>query len=31
VRVQGAETQGLVMVPPMRIRDFAFTSLSDAV
>jgi predicted Zn-dependent protease len=31
VRVQGAQTQGRVMVPPMRIRDFTFTSLSDAV
>jgi predicted Zn-dependent protease len=31
VRVQGAETFGRVMVPPMRIRDFTFSSLSDAV
>jgi predicted Zn-dependent protease len=30
-RVQGAQTQGRVMVPPMRIRDFTFSSLSDAV
>lgn len=30
-RVQGAETQGKVVVPPMRIRDFTFSSLSDAV
>jgi predicted Zn-dependent protease len=31
VRVQGTQTQGRVMVPPMRIRDFTFSSLSDAV
>ena len=31
VRVQGAETVGRVLVPPMRIRDFTFSSLSDAV
>jgi len=31
VRVQGSQTQGRVMVPPMRIRDFTFSSLSDAV
>jgi len=31
VRVQGSETFGRVMVPPMRIRDFTFSSLSDAV
>ena len=30
-RVQGMQTQGRVMVPPMRIRDFTFSSLSDAV
>lgn len=30
VRVQGDETQA-VMLPPMRLRDFSFTSLSDAV
>ena len=31
VRVQSDETFGRVMVPPMRIRDFTFSSLSDAV
>jgi predicted Zn-dependent protease len=31
VRVQGAETVGRAMVPPMRVRDFTFSSLSDAV
>jgi predicted Zn-dependent protease len=31
VRVQSAQTQGRVMIPPMRIRDFTFSSLSDAV
>lgn len=31
VRVQGAQTVGRVLVPPMRIRDFTFSSLSDAV
>jgi predicted Zn-dependent protease len=31
MRVQGTQTQGRVMVPPMRIRDFTFSSLSDAV
>jgi len=31
VRVQGTQTRGRVMVPPMRIRDFTFSSLSDAV
>ena len=30
-RVQNAETFGRVLVPPMRIRDFTFSSLSDAV
>ncbi len=30
-RVQSAQTQGRVMIPPMRIRDFTFSSLSDAV
>jgi hypothetical protein len=29
-RVKG-EVLGNVMIPPMRIRDFTFTSLSDAV
>jgi predicted Zn-dependent protease len=31
VRVQGAETVGRVLVPPMRLREFTFSSLSDAV
>ncbi len=31
VRVQSAQTQGRVILPPMRIRDFTFSSLSDAV
>ena len=31
VRVQGDDDVRRVMIPPMRIRDFTFTSLSDAV
>ena len=31
VRVSGGETRFAMMVPPMRLRDFTFTSLSDAV
>lgn len=31
VRVQGDEAQFGMMIPPMRLRDFTFTSLSDAV
>ncbi|MBA2457391.1 MAG: TldD/PmbA family protein [Gemmatimonadales bacterium] len=31
VRAQGAQTAGRVLLPPMRIRDFTFSSLSDAV
>jgi predicted Zn-dependent protease len=30
-RVRGSETQGPAAVPPMRIRNFTFSSLSDAV
>ena len=30
-RVQSAETAGRVLAPPMRLRDFTFSSLSDAV
>lgn len=31
VRVGGDETNLRMMIPPMRLRDFTFTSLSDAV
>ncbi len=31
VRVKGDEDDTLMMLPPMRLRDFTFTSLSDAV
>jgi len=31
VRVRSGEGDMLMMVPPMRLRDFTFTSLSDAV
>jgi predicted Zn-dependent protease len=31
VRVRGSQTQGRAMVPPMRIKNFTFSSLSDAV
>ncbi len=31
VRVQGDESPFAMMVPPMKLRDFTFTSLSDAV
>lgn len=31
VRVQGDESSLAMMLPPMRLRDFTFTSLSDAV
>ena len=31
VRVQGPGGGGGVLVPPMKVRDFNFTSLSDAV
>jgi len=31
VRVQGDESQFIMMIPPMKLRDFTFTSLSDAV
>ena len=31
VRVGGDETNLSMMIPPMRLRDFTFTSLSDAV
>lgn len=31
VRVQGDETNLIMMIPPMKLRDFTFTSLSDAV
>ena len=31
VRVQGDESSTVMMLPPMRLRDFTFTSLSDAV
>ncbi len=30
-RVQGDESPFIMLVPPMKIRDFTFTSLSDAV
>jgi predicted Zn-dependent protease len=31
VRVQGDEAPFVMMIPPMKLRDFTFTSLSDAV
>lgn len=31
VRVQGDESPFVMMIPPMKLRDFTFTSLSDAV
>jgi predicted Zn-dependent protease len=31
VRVQGDESPFVMMLPPMKLRDFTFTSLSDAV
>ena len=31
VRVGGDESSMVMMLPPMRLRDFTFTSLSDAV
>jgi predicted Zn-dependent protease len=31
VRVKGDEASIVMMIPPMKIRDFSFTSLSDAV
>lgn len=31
VRVAGDESSLVMMIPPMRLRDFTFTSLSDAV
>ncbi|WP_202842912.1 TldD/PmbA family protein [Luteimonas saliphila] len=31
VRVSGDESRFAMMIPPMRLRDFTFTSLSDAV
>ncbi|MCP3734743.1 TldD/PmbA family protein [Sphingomonas sp. RP10(2022)] len=31
VRVKGDESDTIMMLPPMRLRDFTFTSLSDAV
>lgn len=31
VRVQGDESPFIMMIPPLKIRDFTFTSLSDAV
>jgi predicted Zn-dependent protease len=31
VRVVGDESPVAMMIPPMRLRDFTFTSLSDAV
>ncbi|GAA0670360.1 putative Zn-dependent protease [Sphingomonas insulae] len=31
VRVKGDEGDTIMMLPPMRLRDFTFTSLSDAV
>jgi len=29
--VAGDESSMVMMIPPMRLRDFTFTSLSDAV
>jgi predicted Zn-dependent protease len=31
VRVGGDESRFVMRIPPMRLRDFTFTSLSDAV
>ena len=31
VRLAGTEAGGAVVVPPLKVRDFNFTSLSDAV
>ena len=31
IRVQGDESNIIMMIPPMKLRDFNFTSLSDAV
>jgi predicted Zn-dependent protease len=31
IRVQGDESNLIMVVPPMKLRDFTFTSLSDAV
>ncbi|WP_394541258.1 TldD/PmbA family protein [Lysobacter enzymogenes] len=31
VRVAGDESDSVMMIPPMKLRDFTFTSLSDAV
>jgi predicted Zn-dependent protease len=31
IRVQGDESSMAMMIPPMKLRDFTFTSLSDAV
>jgi len=31
VRIAGDETNYSMMIPPMKLRDFTFTSLSDAV
>jgi predicted Zn-dependent protease len=31
IRVQGDESDIIMMIPPMKLRDFTFTSLSDAV
>ena len=31
IRVQGDESSTIMMIPPMKLRDFTFTSLSDAV
>jgi predicted Zn-dependent protease len=31
IRVQGDESSIAMMIPPMKLRDFTFTSLSDAV
>ena len=31
VRLAGTEAGGAVIVPPIKVRDFNFTSLSDAV
>ncbi|MBP6534069.1 MAG: TldD/PmbA family protein, partial [Arenimonas sp.] len=31
VRIAGDETNYSMMIPPMKIRDFTFSSLSDAV
>ena len=31
VRVKGDESDLIMVLPPMKLRDFTFTSLSDAV